>query len=64
MQGVAILSECPKCGEDRIQHGHDEEELIEQLRTGAAIQAYCMACNERWEISTVERAEIARALNE
>jgi hypothetical protein len=63
MQGVAILSECPKCGEDRIQHGHDEEELIEQLETGAPIRAYCMACDEHWDIPTVERADIARALN-
>ena len=63
MQAVAILSACPKCGEDRIQHGHDEDELIQQLRTGAAIEAYCMACDEHWNISTVERADITRALN-
>lgn len=63
MQAVPILSECPKCGEDRLQHGHDQEELIQQLRTGAVIQAYCMACDERWDISTTERALIARALN-
>jgi hypothetical protein len=64
MQNVIILSECPKCGEHRLQHGHDPDELIQQLRTGAAIQAYCMACDERWDISTVERADLARALNE
>jgi hypothetical protein len=63
MQSVAISSECPKCGEDRMQHGHDQDELVQQLRTGAAIQAYCMACDEHWQMSTAERAAIALALN-
>lgn len=63
MTDLRIASECPKCGEERIQYGHDDEELVQELRTGAAILAYCMACDEHWEISTEERAEIARALN-
>ena len=63
MQDIPISSECPKCGEERLQYGHDQEELLLMIRTGAAIEAYCMACDEHWEMSVEERADIARALN-
>jgi len=64
MKAVALLSECPQCGEERLQHGHDPDELVRALLTGDAIEAYCMACNGRWEMSTAERADVARELNQ
>lgn len=63
IKDVPLSCECPNCGEDRLQYGYDREELLEMLRAGAAIQAYCSACDEHWEMSTEERADIARALN-
>jgi hypothetical protein len=56
-------SECPKCGNDRVQPGYSREELIELLREGSEIEAYCVGCDEHWQISTEERADLVRALS-
>ena len=55
-------SECPKCGQERVQGVLSTEELREMLDTGAEIDAYCISCDEHWLISTEERADIARGL--
>lgn len=62
MKDIPISSECPKCGQERIQFGYDQDELVQALRTGGAIPAYCIACDEHWELSIEERADIARAV--
>jgi hypothetical protein len=56
-------SECPKCGHERLLTGYARDELAELLRTGAEIEGYCISCDERWSISTEERADLARALS-
>jgi hypothetical protein len=58
-----FLSECPKCGHDRVLTGYGRDELTELLRSGAEIEGYCISCDERWPISTEERADLARALS-
>jgi redox-regulated HSP33 family molecular chaperone len=58
-----FLSECPKCGRDRVLTGYAREELTELLNSGAEIEGHCMSCDERWLISTEERADLARALS-
>jgi hypothetical protein len=58
-----ISSECPSCGHERVQPGYTRDELAELLRTGAEIEAYCISCDEHWNLSTDERADIARALS-
>ena len=63
MSDLRITSECPNCGEERVQVGYEQSELIQLLRTGAMIDAYCMACDEHWELSVEERADITRLLN-
>jgi len=55
-------SECPRCGHDRMQTGYTGEELVELLRAGAEIEAYCVSCDENWLVSTEERADLARTL--
>ena len=60
---VQMLSKCSKCGEADIHYEGSLDELVLRLRTGAPMQAHCMACDGRWELSGVERAEIARTLN-
>jgi hypothetical protein len=55
-------SECPNCGVDRLQTGYAREELIQLLEAGAEIAAYCSSCDERWSVSTEERADLSRAL--
>ena len=55
-------SECPKCGNERVQPGYSSDELVELLREGSDIEAYCVSCDESWQISTEERADLSRAL--
>jgi redox-regulated HSP33 family molecular chaperone len=55
-------SECPTCKHERLLTGYTREELVEMLRTGADIEAYCSSCDEYWPVSTEERADLARAL--
>jgi hypothetical protein len=57
-----ISSECPSCGQERVQPGYTRDELAELLRTGAEIEAYCISCDEHWNLSTDERADIVREL--
>jgi hypothetical protein len=56
-----IYSECPNCHQDRIVT-YTGDELIELLREGAEIEAWCTSCDEHWAISTEERADIARSI--
>lgn len=58
-----FTSECPSCAAERLLAGYPPEELEEMLRTGADIEAYCGSCDERWPISTEERADLARTLD-
>ncbi len=59
-----ITSECPNCGQERLQDGYERAELVQLLRSGAAIPGYCATCDEQWELSVEERADLARSLNE
>ena len=56
-------SVCPKCGQDRVMAGLSIEELGELLDAGAAIEGYCVSCDEHWIVSTEDRADIARGLD-
>lgn len=55
-------SECPGCGQDRVQTGHDREELAELLSSGSNIEAYCVSCDRWWPISEEERADLSWSL--
>ena len=55
---VPFASECPKCGHDRVLTGYGSDELAELLTSGADIEGYCISCDERWPISTDERADL------
>ena len=59
---TTFSSECPKCGNERMQTGYARDELAELLREGAEIEGYCVSCDEHWQISTEERADLVRAL--
>jgi hypothetical protein len=43
--------------------GYARDELAELLKSGAEIEGYCISCDERWPISTEERADLVRALS-
>jgi hypothetical protein len=53
-----VLSACPNCRQERVQC-YERGEVVEQLRTGASIKAYCEQCGEEWDLSTEERAELS-----
>ena len=56
-------SECPNCGQERVQPGYARDELIQLLASGAEIEAYCSSCDEHWPLSTEERADLDRTLS-
>jgi hypothetical protein len=41
----------------------ERAELIQLLRTGGSIEAFCMDCDCRWDLSAEEHGILARALN-
>ncbi len=59
-----FLSECPKCGHERLLTGYENEELMELLTSGADIEAHCISCDQHWAIPTDERADLARLLSQ
>jgi len=63
MKKIPASAECPKCGQERRQEEYEGDELSQLLATGAPIEAYCGSCDEHWELSTEERADLARALH-
>ena len=58
----SFSSECPHCHQERLLSGFSREELLQLLRSGAEIEAYCSSCDQAWPISVEERADITRAL--
>jgi redox-regulated HSP33 family molecular chaperone len=60
---VPFSCECPHCNQERLQTGYSPEELVQLLRSGAEIEAYCMSCDRQWLISVEERADLAHALS-
>jgi len=58
-----FVSECPRCGNDRVLTGYAADELVDLLASGAEIEAYCSSCDVHWPISTEERADLSRALS-
>jgi transcription elongation factor Elf1 len=61
-ENFPFSSECPHCGHERMQGGLPREELVQLLRSGAQLEAYCASCDEAWSVSVEERADLARAL--
>jgi len=45
-----------------MQAGLPREELVQLLRSGAELEAYCSSCDEAWAVSVEERADLTRAL--
>ena len=56
-------SECPTCRHERPLTEYARDELAELLTSGGDIECYCINCDERWPISTEERADLVRALS-
>ncbi|HUA90761.1 MAG TPA: hypothetical protein VL994_15075 [Steroidobacteraceae bacterium] len=61
-QNMPFPSECPHCHAERMQPGYVRDELVQLLKSGAALEAYCSSCDEYWQVSVEELADLARAL--
>lgn len=52
---ITFVSTCPKCGHACFQHGYTRRVLLDLLKAGSKIDAYCIDCNVCWPISESER---------
>ena len=57
-----FLSLCPKCKDVRSQGGFGSRTLLRLLTRDHPIEAYCVVCDEFWEIHASERAALAQRL--
>jgi len=57
---ITFVSTCPRCGQNRVQHGYTRHTLLNLLNARCKIDAYCIVCNVCWPISERERREIPR----
>jgi hypothetical protein len=59
---IAFLSTCPSCGHPRLQAGYTRGLLRRLIDIDHVIEAYCLACDALWPISTQERAVLCKAV--
>jgi hypothetical protein len=56
---LGFMSTCPGCKDVRFQRGYGFRSLVRLLVDNQPIEAYCAICNELWQITGNERAELA-----
>ena len=59
---VPLMSTCPTCRDLRAQEGFGKRSVLRLLNRNLPIEAYCVVCDDFWEISANERAELAARL--
>lgn len=62
LDSFRFLSLCPKCKDVRSQGGFGSRTLLRLLTRDHPIEAYCVICDDFWEIGASERAELAHRL--
>ena len=62
LDSFRFLSPCPKCKDVRSQGGFGSRTLLRLLIRNQPIEAYCVVCDEFWEIRASERATLAQRL--
>ena len=62
LDSFRFLSLCPKCKDVRSQGGFGSRTLLRLLTRNHPIEAYCVVCDEFWEIRASERAALAQRL--
>jgi len=60
LDSIRVTSTCPTCNDLRDQGGFGSRALIRFLIDDHPIPAWCVVCGGRWEISEIERAELAK----
>lgn len=59
---VSFFSTCPVCGQQQLQLAYTRRALFSLLKTGNAIDAYCLACDVVWPVSARERNLVVAAI--
>jgi len=62
LDSFRFLSLCPKCKDVRSQGGYGSRTLLRLLTRNHPIEAYCVVCDDFWEIRASERAALAQRL--
>ena len=62
LDSLRFMSLCPKCRDVRSQGGFGSRTLLRLLTRNHPIEAYCVVCDEFWEIHASERAALAQRL--
>jgi len=61
-QRVSFFSTCPVCGQQQLQLAYRRRALVNLLKTGNIIDAYCLACDVVWPVSAGERNSVAAVI--
>jgi hypothetical protein len=56
------MSMCPRCGDLRYQEPFGRRTLFRLLDRKQPIEAWCVVCDESWEIAEKERTELTKRL--
>lgn len=59
---VQFTSKCPKCLVEQPQQGYSRVVLSSLLARNHAIEAYCVECDEYWDVSPRERSGLVGTL--
>jgi hypothetical protein len=59
---VSFFSTCPVCGQQQLQVAYRRGALVNLLKTGNVIDAYCLACDVVWPVSAQERTSVVAAI--
>ncbi len=61
-QTIEFASTCPSCKRKWPQYSFTVRALVRLLYAEYPIEAYCVACDEFWSISSEERTELCEAV--
>jgi hypothetical protein len=55
---IPRVSTCPRCGDERAQW-YSDRALYRLLRRDHPVEAYCVLCQEYWQLESHERGTLA-----
>ena len=62
LDSVFFMSMCPNCKDMRSQRAFSNRTLLRLLELRLPIEAYCVVCDDFWQISVAERDALAQEL--
>jgi hypothetical protein len=59
---IPLVSICPRCGCEQAQW-FSQLALLTRLQRGHAVEGYCVACQNSWQLSSDEHVHLAAKLS-